>query len=138
MKRLPYSNSAFVIRTDFSDEKIWNLVKDAVRAPVGEFGANVEFLDDPAYAGFTTTQLLELFAGNRDHTFVIVADAETMTHAEHPLRVVDLWHERGREFRAVPRQIQSIENNLSIANMDFDEFAESVDADGIFRGFGRF
>ena len=138
MKRLPYSNSAFVIRTDFLDEKTWDLVKNAVRAPVGDFGANVEFLDDPEYGGFTTDQFLELFAGNRDHTFVIVADSETMSHPEHPLLIIDLWHERGREFRAVPRQIQSVENNLSLANMDFDEFADSVEADGIFRGFGRF
>ena len=29
----------------------------------------------------------------------------------------------------------SRENNLSIANMDFREFAESVDPDGVFRGF---
>jgi hypothetical protein len=35
----------------------------------------------------------------------------------------------------VPRQVQAIENNLSIANMDFFEFADSADADGVFRGF---
>jgi len=29
----------------------------------------------------------------------------------------------------------SVENNLSIANMDFSEFADNVDKDGIFRGF---
>jgi hypothetical protein len=29
----------------------------------------------------------------------------------------------------------SVENNLSLANMDFDEFADAVDAAGIFRGF---
>jgi hypothetical protein len=28
-----------------------------------------------------------------------------------------------------------IENNLSIANMDFEAFAENADPDGIFRGF---
>jgi len=28
-----------------------------------------------------------------------------------------------------------VENNLSLANMDFEEFADSVDADGVFRGF---
>jgi hypothetical protein len=28
-----------------------------------------------------------------------------------------------------------IENNLSLANMDFEEFAEAVDPDGVFRGF---
>ena len=28
-----------------------------------------------------------------------------------------------------------VENNLSISNMDFYEFADNADADGIFRGF---
>jgi uncharacterized protein DUF6924 len=39
------------------------------------------------------------------------------------------------EFRAIPSQIQGIENNLSIANMDFEGFAEAVNEDGVFRGF---
>jgi hypothetical protein len=46
-----------------------------------------------------------------------------------------VWHEPGREFRAVPRAVQAIENNVSLANMDFDDFANAVDDDGIFRGF---
>jgi uncharacterized protein DUF6924 len=29
----------------------------------------------------------------------------------------------------------SVENNLSIANMDFDEFADAVDQDGVYRRF---
>jgi len=29
----------------------------------------------------------------------------------------------------------SVENNLSISNMDFSDFADSADADGVFRGF---
>jgi len=49
--------------------------------------------------------------------------------------VIDLYADRGRTFRAIPSQIQGIKNNLSIANMDFFEFADNVDADGIFRGF---
>jgi hypothetical protein len=31
--------------------------------------------------------------------------------------------------------VQSIENNLSLFNMDFWEFADNVDDDGVFRGF---
>jgi hypothetical protein len=54
---------------------------------------------------------------------------------DHPLLVIDLQGEPGREFRAIPSQIQAIENNLSIANMGFEEFAEAVDASGVFRGF---
>jgi hypothetical protein len=30
-----------------------------------------------------------------------------------------------------------IENNLSIANMDFEEFGNAVGKDGIFRGFSE-
>jgi hypothetical protein len=30
----------------------------------------------------------------------------------------------------------SVENNLSIANMEFGEFAGNLDQDGVFRGFG--
>jgi hypothetical protein len=51
---------------------------------------------------------------------------------EHPLLVVDLLKERGR--RAVASQVPSIDNNLSISNMDFEEFAELVDDAGVFRG----
>lgn len=66
-----------------------------------------------------------------------LADQTAMSPPDYPLLVVDLITEPGREFRAVPSQIQSIENNLSISNMDFAEFADSVGADGIFRGFPR-
>ena len=41
----------------------------------------------------------------------------------------------GREFRCEVDEIASIEANLSIANMDFAEFADSVGEDGVFRGF---
>jgi hypothetical protein len=30
-----------------------------------------------------------------------------------------------------------VENNLSIANMDYSEFADEVDPDGVFRGFPK-
>ncbi|HET7601047.1 MAG TPA: hypothetical protein VFK09_12185 [Gemmatimonadales bacterium] len=49
--------------------------------------------------------------------------------------MVDLYAEPGRTFRVVPRETWAVENNLSIANMDFAEFADRADPDGIFRGF---
>jgi len=41
-------------------------------------------------------------------------------------------------MKQLPAQIMGIENNLLLANMDFVEFADHVDKDGIFRGFPRF
>ena len=68
---------------------------------------------------------------------MFVVDSTTMAHEEHPVAVLDLWHQPGRTFRVIPSQMWSVENNLSISNMDFFEFADAVDDDGIFRGFRK-
>ena len=49
--------------------------------------------------------------------------------------MVDLWEQPGRTFRVIPTEAWGVQNNLPIANMDFSEFADRVDPDGIFRGF---
>jgi hypothetical protein len=33
-----------------------------------------------------------------------------------------------------PSELWTVENNLNIANMDWQEFAAAVDEDGVFRG----
>jgi hypothetical protein len=137
MKQIPETEYALVLRTDFSDQATWETICAMIREPVGDFHflAYVEFLDDMQYADITKEQLLELFPKNYNHSFIIVVDQTAISNPAHPLLVVDLYEKSGREFRAIPSQIQGIENNLSIANMDFEEFADSVDADGVFRGF---
>jgi len=79
--------------------------------------------------------LLGLIPQDFGSPFIIVADRTTFVAPEHPLLVIDLDEFRGQSFRAIPSQIQAIENNLSIFNMGFDEFSEAVDRDGVFRGF---
>jgi len=108
-----------------------------IQEPVGDlhFLANVDFVDDVEYADLTRDQLILAIPKDFNHTFIIVADRTAISHPDHPLLIVDLYERSGHAFRAVPSQIQGIENNLSIANMDFEEFAGSVDEDGIFRGF---
>ena len=126
-----------VIRTDFSDPDGWASLKRAITAPVAPYGflANVRFVDDRVNDARTVEDLVRGFDDEPRDTFCFVADRVTFEHPEHPLLVVDLLTEPGRSFRAVPAQIQAIENNLSLANMDFEDFADSVDADEVFRGF---
>lgn len=137
MQVLPQTQSPLILRTDFSNQAVWTAICTEVQKPVGifRFRANVEFLDDVEYSGITKDQLLERIPKNYNHSFIIIVDQTAISLPEHPLLVLDLYEKSGNEFRAVPLQIQSIENNLSIANMDFEEFADSVDEDGIFRGF---
>jgi hypothetical protein len=68
---------------------------------------------------------------------LFVVDQKNLQDMEHPILIVDLRIERGRAFRLVPAQIHSIEANLSLSNMDFFEFADNVDEDGVFRGFRK-
>ena len=101
----------------------------------GEPQAYVDFIDDPQYSDVTLDQLLALVPEDFSHTFLFVVDRMTVSQADHPILVVDLYAERGRTFRAVPSEIQGIENKLSIANMDWEDFANNVAPDGVFRGF---
>jgi hypothetical protein len=66
----------------------------------------------------------------------VLVDAVAVSELEHPILVVNLNATVDVEpFRTLPRQVQSIQNNLSLANMDYIDFAGSAGADGIFRGF---
>jgi hypothetical protein len=72
--------------------------------------------------------------GGTNHAVLFVADKVTMTHPERPIICVDV-SEPERMFRVIPSELWGPENNLSLANMDFDEFADNTGSDGIFRGF---
>lgn len=139
LKQLPKSNSPLVVRTNFEDAKAWKAICKIIRAPVPAVGdtfhAYVQFLDDTDFQNLSQDELLARIPVDYNHTFVFVVDSEAIRPPDFPILVVDLGSERGRRFRALPSQVQSIENNLSIANMDFCEFADHVDPDGIFRGF---
>ncbi len=135
MKDLPDSANSLVVRTDFSDEAAWARICGEIEAPVGEFRAYVSFVSDPDFDGLSISALTSL--GQRDPTrgYMFIVDRISLTDAEHPILVLDLADEPEPTFRVVPREMWSVENNLSIANMDWLDFADSVDADGVFRGF---
>lgn len=135
MNALPVSENAPVIRTDFSNEAAWRAIRSEIARPHDVFQANVDFIDDRRFEGKSGGQIMEEAPPGYDHLFVILVDARAIADPEHSVLVVDLYEGSGRSFRALPSQIGGIENNLSIANMDFAEFADHVAADGVFRGF---
>jgi hypothetical protein len=134
MKRIPKTENSLLLRTDFSDDAAWDRLCAAVQAPVGDFRAYVSPISDPQFDGLTVNELVRI-ASTPGRSFCLVADAVALTDAEHPLLVVDLRHEPGRTFRVVPREAWGVENNLSLANIGFEDFADALDADGVFRGF---
>jgi hypothetical protein len=132
---IPNSEEALLIRTDFSDQRAWKTLTMVASAPADPFMFTMEIVDDRANSGATLEQLMGALPEDYPHSFIVVADRISISQPDHPLLVVDLLEERGRQFRTVASQVASIENNLSIANMGFEEFAEAVDQGGVFRGF---
>jgi hypothetical protein len=131
---IPTSENAVLIRTDFSDEGAWQKLKAAVSEPGDPFIFNMEVVDDRVNGGANVEQVMEALPEDYPHSFILVADGTAISQADFPLLVVDLLEERGRQFRAVAAQVASIDNNLSIGNMGFEEFAGMVDESGVFRG----
>ena len=137
MKKLPSTDEALVLRTDFSDDIAWQLICESIRDPGGEFKAYVNFLNDRQYEGITPEQLLDIIPENYEHSFIFIVDQVAISNPENPILVIDLYDEPGQAFRVIPSETWGIENNLSIANMDFSDFANAVEQDGVFRGFPK-
>lgn len=137
MKALPKTDQSILLRTDFSNNAAWKALCEAVAEPSEDegFQAYFDFISDPQYDGLTIEQLIAIAPQGGDHSFVCIADHRAQSDPEQPVLVVDLYDEPGRVFRVIPREIWSVENNLSIANMDFYSFADSCDPDGVLRGF---
>jgi len=132
------SENALLICTDFQDKEAWDQLVKIVKEPGRPYGfiAYVDFVYDTNLADATVEDIVAQFHNFDNHTFVFVADKETFTHPENPVLVIDLMDGTDiRTMRAIPEAIQGIENNLSLANMDFYEFADNTDSDGIFRNF---
>ncbi|MGD9680497.1 MAG: hypothetical protein AB7W16_04870 [Candidatus Obscuribacterales bacterium] len=136
---IPVSDMAALIRTDFSSPEKWYRLRELVCAPVLEYGrafyAYVDFVDDPTFANFTKEQIMKSIPANYLFSFFIVADCLSLSQPGYPLLFVDLLEIPGRELRVSATAVQGVENNLSISNMDFEEFVENVDESGVFRGF---
>lgn len=134
MKPISASEQAVIIRTDYSDPAAWEAIVAAAQSAGDPFMFNLQIVDDRAYQGASVQDLMTALAEDYPHGFIVIADKRSVADLDHPLLVVDLLEERGREFRTVPALIASIDNNLSIGNMGFGEFAGMVDGTGVFRG----
>ncbi len=135
MKPIPATENPVIIRTDFTDRFAWNKLVEVARAARDPFIFQMEFIQDRDYDGATAEELRQALPADYQHSFMVVADRAAMSGPGFALLVVDLVEKPGRQFRSIAECIASIENNLSIGNMGFDEFADAAGDDGIFRGF---
>jgi len=134
-KKILTGENPLALRTDFSDEDAWKSLCAAIQNPDDEIGASLDLVSDPKYDGLEANQLPSLLSEDSPASFAFIIDRLALSHPGHPILVIDLHDKIRRTFRVIPSEIGSVENNLSTANMGFDEFAKAIDMDGIFRGF---
>ncbi|WP_051777813.1 DUF6924 domain-containing protein [Streptomyces violaceorubidus] len=145
MTKLPKSEDTLLIRTDFSDEAAWQDLRVAVTTPTdddADFLAVLHIVDDRAYEGLTTREIVAL--APEEDELLIVADRRARGEPEMPLLAVHVSAQDAGdrdapfggtdELRVVARELWSVENNIAMANMDWEEFVEAAD-DDVFRGF---
>jgi hypothetical protein len=97
----------------------------------------LNFISDPAFSGIAAAELPSLVPESFSHTFAFIVDGAALSQSGNPLLAIDLHDKPGRTFRVIASAVGEVVNNLSIANMDFEEFAKAADRDGIFGGFQR-
>lgn len=131
-----------ILRTDFSNEPKWNQLCDLVKTPNREFGfeANIEFVNDPQLKSIKPEKITERLSKQylNDFDFFFVADKITLEKENFPILCVKISDESNfieGSFRVIPSEIWCVESNLRISNMDFEEFLNSVNSEGVFAGF---
>jgi hypothetical protein len=140
---------ALVIRTDFSDDELWNAVVGELCRPWGpadEFPARVQVVDVPAWSGATADDVLAAVDEDESLSVVFVADRHTMeSPARGLLALSTVWEDEGdldpvyyqeliespepRDFRAAPAAVHAVHVNVTLGNMDFAEFAAAASAE---------
>ncbi len=61
-------------------------------------------------------------ANSHGASVLFIADSATLTLPDHPKPVVDLSNSRDKPpFRCIPSASSAVDNNLNIANMDWEE-----------------
>ncbi|MFG2525627.1 DUF6924 domain-containing protein [Streptomyces sp. NPDC048527] len=141
---------ALVIRTDFSDDPAWQHITTVLQQEswTDESEASCHFVDDLGWAGAEADEVLAVLPEDPPEV-VFLADAISM-RGKHPLLAVstdpdmedvdDDFPGLGStcRFRLLLPALAEMVGNLTIGNMDFEDFSRSAhgDTQKIHRGFG--
>jgi hypothetical protein len=134
--QLPSGDAALLIRTEFNDDALWLAVVDAAtrKNPDG-FAANLAVVDDAAWAGASAQDVFAAHAGDKVRVVAFIFDAAAALDKERrALLCVNLAGKKVRTLRVLPTEVWSVENNLTLGNMEWRDFASAL-KDGTFEGF---
>ena len=136
MTGLPSTEASLLVRTDFNDDVAWEATKAAALAENDDgFRAYVHVVDD-ATLGEATWQDLRRATRALEHRAAVLFIVDRAALAgDHPIQVVDVSSDSRPPFRCVASELWGVDNNVNAATMDWEDYADNVESDGIYRGF---
>jgi len=140
MKKIPETKQTALVRTDFSDDAAWKKVCKEATKEINGCAAYLDFIDDKAFLGLDPKKIKSAIPKDYNHLLIFFADQKTFSEVNKTLLCIELGPEsKYRSFRVAMKAMWEVENNLSIANMDFEDFVDpeqkALDIDGVFHGF---
>ncbi|MCI2237402.1 hypothetical protein MO973_05840 [Paenibacillus sp. TRM 82003] len=130
---LPADRGSLLIRTDFTRQPQWGALVSALQTPGPDgFTPSLSTVEHQRWAG---ASVADLAAAAPPYVLLVLADATALSSPEMPLLVLQVRGGDAQQLRVAPQALASVENNLSIANMDWEDFEGSTGPDGVFRGF---
>ncbi|MEV5944463.1 hypothetical protein [Streptomyces sp. NPDC051994] len=130
-----------LVRTFIADDAAFAALLDELRIP-DEYGnvAGVCLVEDPRYAAATveslTAEVVRDHEGRPLFSEILVADERCLIDPSFPLLALNLIQDaEHQQFRIAASELSAFYANMSIGNMDFDEWARAAGEDGVFRGF---
>jgi len=125
---IPVGWGTVIVRTDFAHPQGWDAALAAVQSRTPEGDVTTEaVVDHERWDGATVPDLVAVDPG----AIFLVLDERTLTSPGHPVLATN----GTEELRVVASEVGNVAANLEIANMDWFEFAQAADAEGVFRGF---
>lgn len=132
---LPKSQNSLLVRTAFHDDQAWADLLAAVATENDDgFRAYVDVIDGQALIGASAEAVRAGVLASGSHAAVVfVVDQKALADG-FPILVVDLSSDERPAFRCIADELWSVDNNLNIGNMDWEEFADATDEHGVYRG----
>jgi hypothetical protein len=136
MPILPSTENSLLVRTSFADAKAWaNALSVVLTENEDGFRAYVEVVDDNAWENADWEHVRRAALETDEQAVVLFIVDNAALEPDYPVLVVDLRDLSHEPFRCVASELWGVDNNLNMANMGWEEFADMAESDGIFRGF---
>lgn len=136
MPSLPDSEIYLLVRTFFGDDAGWDELTAIVAEETDEgFVATVQVVDDVQFDGYSPAELEVAHPHRNDGWDVLyIADELAVTQPAHPLLLIRVGNSEDRPFRCRADRLHEVDANLSLANLDWDDFRDQVDESGVYGG----